>query len=267
MSIVTVKPIRRDKWHGQTGEKDFDRPFVLEALVDSQTNRYATGLKPEDRIRLEKATGYNLDDTFIPGEFNTFWNSAAARISLEQADKSTNLFNLTKPIDEIKYHILLSSKYVANSQEEYEAGLWPEAKFIIYNEEAEMAHKAKKMQLEEDVINKLSKLDIKEQADLVLLLKQISVKNQSPEYIKVKLGEAVKEAGYEVVLEKLGQTKAYRSTEALIIEAANRHILTKKGNVYYFFDTFLGEIGSTIDFLLDAKNQQIKIQILEKIQK
>ena len=263
MSIIIVKPIQRVKWHGKSGSEDFDRPFVLEALVDSTTNRYATGLSPEDKTRLEIATGYNLDNTFIPGEFTTFWNSAIARIQLNQ---SANIFDISVPINEIKYHIMLGSKYVANSQEDYENGLFPDAKFVIYNEEADVAVKAKKIQLEEEVISRLSKLDVKEQADLVLLLKNTSVRNQSAEYIKVKLNEAVKEVGNVIVLEKLGQNKARRNTEALILEATAKHILTKKGTTYYFFDTFLGEMDSAIDFLLDVKNQVIKAQILEKVQ-
>jgi len=262
--IIIVKPIQREKWHGMSGSKDFDRPFVLEALVDSKTNKYATGLTEDEAKKLMEETGYNLDDKFIPGEFTSFWNSAVSRIHLEQ---SANIFNIDRPLDNIKYHIMLASKYVANSQAEFDNGDWPDAKFIIYDEAADVQIKAKKIELEEEVLTKLSKLDIKEQADLVLLLKHASVKNQSSEYIKVKLREAVKEVGYAIVNEKLNQNKSRRTMEALILEAATKHVISKKGSTYFFFDTFLGEMDTAIDFLLDVKNQLIKAQILEKIQK
>lgn len=271
--IIEVRPIKKEKWHGLPPEKDFARPFILEALLDPVTHRYATGLNDEvdekgkiipnkDRLRLEQITGYDLSDNFSASEPHPFWSSATARVKLEHR---TNLFDLDNPLHEILYHMMKASKYIANSQVDYENGLYPDAKFVIYNEREEVALKAQLVDIKAQVYKLLGELDTKQKADIITIVEDTSIKNQSPQYIDVRFDSLLSKVGYKRMLELLKKDKARNAMQAMIVEAANKRILTKRGNLYLYFDENLGDIESTVDFLLDPKNQLIKVQILEKL--
>ena len=132
MALVQVKPIEKKTWHGLEGVKRFTAPKTIQALVSLTTGLYATGLSEEDRERLEKETGFDLSPTYIPGKIHPFWGDKISRVVLEHR---TNMFDTSKPLDEIKVKLLKASDLVANSQKEYEDGLFPEAQFVIFDEQ------------------------------------------------------------------------------------------------------------------------------------
>jgi hypothetical protein len=260
--IIEVKPIQRQKWHELPPEKDFARPFVLEALLDANTHKYATGLSAEDKERLEKATGYDLSDTFDPLNPHVFWSNAVSRVRLESR---TNLFDISIPINEIKYHIMKASKFVANSQTELEKGLYPDAKFVIYDKEEETAVRAKALEIKSQVHKLIEGMQAKQKADVVQIATGMSMSNQSNDYITVELDNLIAKLGYPKLLTLLQKDTKRNSVQATIMTACDKRILNKKGDMFFYFDEMLGDIEGAIDYLLDPKNQTIKMQILEKL--
>lgn len=264
MSIVKVKPIENESsWHGKTGKDAFARPVTIEALVSITTQQYCTGLSEEDRARLEAITKYDLSPEYAHGIPHPFYSTATAEVKLIHG---TNTFNTSRPLDEIRLGILKASDLVANSLEAYEAGDYPEAKFIIFDEKEELEAKASKAALKRNVIIEAAKLTSIRKAEIVQILSNISVKNQSDDYISMMLDKEVEEKGPQVVLDLIKRDKARTALHSMLIEGLHKNILRKEGpSIYYLGDQLGYDIESTLDYFEDKKNQTLKAQILEKI--
>lgn len=263
MTLVEVKPIETGKWHGKTGKDAFARPVTIEALVSSKTGQYATGLNLEDRKRLEKETGFDLSSEYIQGKAHIFWGSPTAHVKLEN---KTNIFNTKKAIDEIKVKILKASDLVANSMKEYEEGLFPFARFVIFDEFAETEAKATKIDLQNKLTFEIANLAKNRKIELLQILSGINVKNQSDNYITVKLDELLKREKAETVLFLITKDKLKTSIHAMILEAIQKGFLRKDGAaILYMADQVGFDMEDAIKYFSDSKNQSLKAQILEKI--
>lgn len=263
MAIVEIKPIEKEKWHGYKGKNSFARPIVIEALVSTETGQYATGLTEEERLELESKTGYDLSPEYIPEKIHSFWNSSTGQVRLEN---KTNIFDTSKPLDYIKVKLLKASDLVANSQKEYEEGLYPEALFVIFDEQEETARKASKAAIKRKVIVESEKLSQSKKIEIIQILLGLNVKNQSNDFIDLKFEEAIDKVGAEKVLNIMNRDDKRNSVHALVLEALQKNILRKEGSAIYYFDDQLGfDLEATVDYLMDSKNQPLKLQILEKI--
>lgn len=263
MALVEVKPIEKERWHGVKGRDAFTRPITIEALVSVNTGQFATGLTPEDRERLEKKTGYNLSPDYIVGKPHDFWNSPAGTIKLEY---KTNIFNTANPLDEIKVKLMKAHDLVANSMKEYEEGKFPGALFVIFDEQEELELKASKASVKRKVILESSKLTKTRKAEIVQILKGVSVRNQSDEFVDLKLDDCIDEFGAEKVLTLIQRDKTRTSLHALVLEAIHKNVLRKDGTAIYYMDDQIGfDTESAVDYFQDPKNQTLKAQILEKI--
>lgn len=263
MALVEVRPIERERWHGLKANNTFTRPKVIEALLSLNTGMYATGLTPEDRKRLEKLTGYDLSPEYVPGRPHPFWNSKTARVVLEN---KTNVFNTSRPLDEIKVKLLKASDLVANSQKEYEDGLFPYATFVIYDEREEEEIKASKLALKNKVVIESQKLTTDRKAEIIQILSGLSVRNQSANYLDLKLDEAINQHGAEKVLDLINRDAKRTTLHALVLEALHKNILRKEGSSIYYMEDQLGfDMESTLNYFEDKKNQALKAQILEKV--
>ena len=58
---------------------------------------------------------------------NEYWHDFKIKL-LDQ----TMIFDTSVPLQELQIHVLKASKFVANSQKELDKGLWPSAKYVIY---------------------------------------------------------------------------------------------------------------------------------------
>jgi len=263
MAIVEVKPIERERWHGVKGKDVFTRPTTIEALISLRTGQFATGLSEEDRERLQKATGYNLSPDYMVGKPHEFWNSPAAQVKLEY---KTNIFNTSIAQDEIKVKLMKASDLVANSMKEYEEGKFPNALYVIYDEQEEIELKASKASVKRKVILESSKLTKTRKAEIVQIILGISVRNQSDDYVDLKLDDAVEQAGAEKVLNLIQRDKTRTSIHALVLEGIYKNVLRKEGTAVYYMDDQIGfDVESAVDYFIDPKNQAMKAQILEKI--
>lgn len=259
---VEVRPIERKKWHGKSGKEAFTSPLVLEALYDPNTGGYATGLSDADRKRLEKATGFDLSPDFDPEKPHPFWNSSAGRIKLPWR---TNIFDTSKPLDEIKVKVLKASKYVANSMKEYEEGKYPEAIFVIYDEAEEVAIKASKVQKRNKAIKLVSKMSLDSKVNIIQILAGKSLRKQSQDFVDVEMDNLI-ETMPDKVIKYAEMDKAEVYLRAAVLEALHRNILTKEGNaVYYMGDRIADTTDDAVEYFKDPNNQKLKAMILEKL--
>lgn len=263
MQLVEVRPIERERWHGLKGKDAITRPVVIEALLSNTTGKLATGLTPEDRERLEKETGHDLSPEYNPNKPHPFWSSPAAFVKLEH---KTNIFDLSNPLDEIRVKILKASDLVANSQKEYDEGKFPLAQFVIYDEREEVEMKASKAAIRRKVVIEADKLSATRKAEIIQIILGLTVRNQSNDYIDLKLDEAIDKDGPQRVLDLIKRDKARTSLHATVLEAIHKNVLRKDGTAVYYMDDQIGfDIESAIDYLQDSKNQALKAQIIEKL--
>lgn len=263
MAIVEVRPIERERWHGKRGRDAFARPITLEALVNAKTGQYDTGLTDKDKQRLETLTGYDLSKEYILGRPHPFWSSTAARIVLEH---KTNIFDTSRPLDEIKVKVMKAHDLVANSMTEYNEGKFPYATFVIYDENEEVEVKAAQVALKQQVYLALSKMSKSKKAELVQILSNTPVRGRSDDFVDSKLDEAIESIGFEDVLNIINRDKEDNTVYALLLEAVYKGVLRKEGTSVYYMDDQIGfDQEAAIQYLKDSKNQALRAQIIEKL--
>ena len=257
-----VRPIERKTWHGKKGEESFARPKTLQALVDSETLEYATGLTKEEEEEYGKILKQDLSRQFNPSEPHPFWDSKMTKIKLEN---HTQFFNPTNPLEFIKIKILQASKYVANSVADYEAGKFPEATHVIHDQTEENKVKASKIQIKKKAIIESNKLSKTRQIQLVMVLAGKNLKNQSTDFIEVEIDKLIEKDPRKVV-DFINKDKEYVAVEALILECLQKNVLKKVGHKILYHDSVLGvDVYDVVDYLKDPKNQELKLRLLEQI--
>lgn len=260
--LVKIKPIEVEKWHGKSGKESFGQPLKLKALYNKKTGRYSTGLKEEDRIRLEKLTNFDLSDNFNPQQPHPFWDTEAATVTLPN---HTIILNTSIPLDEIKYFITKASDFVANTESEYAEGKYPSATHVIFDEEEEVKIKATKAAIRTEAYKKALKMSVEQKRQIILILNGKNVRNQSNDFIEVEMDDILTKQP-EMFLEYVDRDKAYLSTKAMVLEGIYKSVLSKRGDSIYYMDELLGAtIDDAVNYLNDPKNQSFKLIILEKL--
>lgn len=263
MSKIEIKPIEKDKWHGKKGKDAFGSPITIEAAISTKTGKFKTGLEEKDKIRLEKETGFNLSDKFIPGDKECFWTSQAGKIKLYN---KTNIFDTEKATDEIKITVMKASDLIANSMEEYENGKCPNALFVISDEVVELELKASKITLKNNLIIETSKFTKAKKAEIIQIVTGVSLKKMSDNYVVGKFEEMIQNEGPEKVMSIIKRDDKRNDAHCIILEGLHQSILRKDGASVYYMDDQIGfDTESAIDYILDKKNQTLKAQILERI--
>lgn len=259
---VEVRPIEHKRWHNKTGQESFTRPKKIQALVDGNTMKYATGLTSEDIKKLIKeGVSHDLSDHYNE-EPHSFWDSNMAVIKLEN---NTMFFDLANSIEFIKVKIMKASKYVANSMAEYEAGVWPEATHVIYDEAEQASVLASRVEEKNTAIIEASKLSLERKVQLILVLGGKNMKNQSSDFVAVELDKIIQKDPREF-LRYLNLDKKQLASHALVLEALQKSVLRKEGQRIFHMDSPLGidEI-EVAEYLSKEENQDIKMLILSKI--
>jgi hypothetical protein len=260
---VEVRPIEHKKWHNKTGPESFTRPKKIQALVDPHTMKYATGLSEADIEELRKrGVNYDLTNNYNSEAPHPFWDSNMAVIKLEN---NTMFFDMDNPVEFIKVRVMKASKYVANSLAEYDAGAWPEATHVIFDEAEQAQVLASKVEQKNTAIIEASKLSLERKIQLILVLGGKNMKNQSADFIAVELDKIIQKDPAEF-LRYLKLDKKQLASHALVLEALQKSVLRKEGQRIYHMDSPLGidEI-EVAEYLAKDENQDIKLVILGKV--
>ena len=261
---VEVRPIDTPKWHGKSGKEAFAQPHVIEALYDSSIGGYATGLTEEDEKKYETKLGGNLSNVFNQEEPHPFWNSKMGRVKLENR---TMIFDDTKALDYVKIKLMKASKFVANSIKDYESGLYPEATHVIFDEEEDVSIKATKIQKKRKADKVLAGLSLEAQTNLIQILSSKNLRGRSQDFVDVEM-EKILRTDLEGFLRYAQRDKKELYVRASILECIHRNILTKEGTAIYYMSDKVGfDFESTVEWFNDPQNQNMKIAILEKLNK
>lgn len=261
---IQVRPLDIEKWHGKKGAESFAGSFTVTALVSGTTNTYKSGLTREEEEEYGAILRQDISSRYDRNKPHEFWDSEAAAVKLEN---KTNFIDKGEALGYIHYKILLNSKYVANSVKEYEEGMWPEALFVIVDEETDSDIKASKISIIKEVFAKSASLSKDKKADIVLILSGKLIRGKSDNYVEVAFDEEVQKNPNDV-LNVIKMDKKKTATHALILEAIQKYVLTKAGHRYMYHDSIIGEdIYSTIDYLEKPENQELKLRIIDTVNK
>lgn len=260
--LVEVRPIPKKSWHEKTGAESFKQPRVIEVLYDPEKGAYATGLTLEEEVKYGKLLGADLSSKFNALEPHPYWSTAPARIKLPN---QTLIFNDEKAADFVKIKNLKASKFVANSQKEYDNGEWPDAEFIIHDESEEVAIKATKIQRKNQCIALAAKMSLDEQTNIIQILSEKSLRGRSQDFVSVELDKIIEDQPTEFMrLTKMDKAEVY--TRATILEAIHRNVLVKEATaIYYMGERIANSYEESVQWFLDPQNSKMKIAIMEKL--
>jgi hypothetical protein len=272
--LVEVRPLERKSWHGKTGAESFTRPKKFQVLCDEATMKYAHGLSPDDikMLKTKFKVPYDLSDDYDTENPHPFWDSSLCTFKLEN---NTMFFDTSLALNFIKVKAMKASKFVANSLEEWEEGLWPDATHVIYDE-AEVAQiKASIVATEDEAIIAASKLTKDKKIELLFILAGKNMKGQSDDFVNVALSEFIKkrpvpgekgESGAAQFLRLINEDKTETANQALVMEALEKNVLRRDGHRIYYMDAPLGNDEVEVaKYLSDDDNQDLKIIIQSKV--
>jgi hypothetical protein len=259
---VEIRPIAKKKWHGKKGKEDFTRPKVIQALVNSHTFQYDTGVPEERRVELEEKLDVELSPNYSPNHPHAFWDSKAATLKLEN---NTMYLNKNNPLEEIKYYIAKASKFVANSLREFEDGQFPEATHVIFDEKEEAEVKARKIEVINQATARVGELPPERKIQLLFILAGKNAKQFSTSQLVVAMDELISSKAAEI-LRELDKDTDLVENHALVIECLQKSVLQKKGHKIYYHDSHLGDDTiSVADYLGQNVNQDLKLKLIEQI--
>lgn len=257
-NLVYVKPIIKERWHGlhKQGRAKFQGTSdVIQPIFDSSIGRLATGLSEEEAKRLGNTLGTDL----APNSRNEYWNNF--KIKLE--DKTT-IFDERIPIQELQVKVLKASKYIANSQKEYDLGEWPNAKYVIYDEKSEVEKEARTAEVKAKAIIMFSKLTHSKRVDLLKIFGR-AADSATEEFSYARLYELVEEDSKRFI-EVAGTKPEEIKVKALIFDLEKTGILRTKGAAYLYNDQQIGfDYDNTVEYLLHPKNQELFIKLSDDL--
>jgi len=260
---VEIRPIEKKKWHGKTGTEDFAQPKVIEALIDSTNNVYQTGLSEEETVKYSALLKEDLSSNIsLDGKPHPFYGHKKGQLKLANR---TLFLDTEKPLEYVKYKMALASPFVANSMRDYESGLTPKATHVIFDEHAEIAKKASKIQLKNKALKISLGMTVAEKADVIQIIRNKRVKGQSQDFIDVLVDDIIGTNPSEFI--RIAEMdKAEVHIRATILEGLHKNVLTKEGSAIYHLGDVIGyDYEATVKYFADPNNQKMKITVFEKI--
>lgn len=281
---IQVKPVQTTKWHQKKGAESFKRPHTIGALVNAENLTYETGLDyfnekfdhpTEKDVKISEAEYYSLllkqdlSNQFDTEQPHPFWDSKMSTIKLENR---TMFFDPLVPIDYIRIKIMKSSKFVANSVQEFEEGLWPEATHVIFDEAEEIDTQARKVELKNSAIIESHQLSKDKKINLIMVLssggdyvKAKNAKGKSDNFVQVELNKLI-ESNPEEVLEFIKRSPEVSSTHAMVIECLQKNVLYKEGHRIKYHESEIGQsIMDAVDYINRPEQNDFKLRLMAQI--
>jgi len=260
--MIEVRPIKTEGnvWE-LSDDQNFKRPISILAGVEN--GKYRVDIS-DDRIKeLAELTGLELSTKYNPQQPHPFFDSAQGRIKLEN---NTMFFDLKDPLNEIKVGILKGHPKVANSQEEYENGEWPEAEFVIYDAQVEVAERATKASKRMKAYSIAHKIDVEQKQALISIITGEDVRKQSVAYIDGRLDEII-EKDIETFLRYSEKAKQDVMLLGIIANARALGIINEKDGQLRFGDIALGiNDAEILDNFQKISFRDIRVRIQEKVE-
>lgn len=263
MSLIEIRPIIAERWHGKTGKDSFARPKKYRCLVDPNTGMYCVNLTDKEKeiiAPLAKDSGLDLVFTGNP---HPFWDEST--IPVLSLPDATVILDISKPIDLLRYKIARGSRFVANSTVEQEQGLFPDATHVIFNESEFVEVKASKIKAKNNAIKMLGELSLTKKISLLMVVAKENFKGKSEDAVDVRIDKVLQEDPI-LFLKHMNQDKEETYLMSIVLEALQKSVLIKKGLKISYMDSPIGvdEMG-VVDFLKDTTNEELKQRIIEQL--
>lgn len=264
MALVKIKPLPVKKWHNKVNNEAFGQARVIEALYDPIKGELATGLTDEEAAEYGKRLNANLTNIINPEEPHPFYSSKVAWVKLPNA---TVVLDTTKPLDFVKVKMIKANKFVANSLNQYNEGLFPEATHYIIDEEEEVSIKALRGQKLQKASEILRDMSADKKIALIQVISNKNLKGKSNDYIDAEVLDILEnniddfftaiEYGSEKILVK-----------AQVKELLQKNILTKQGTAIFYMGDAIGvDEDDAARWFQEPNNVNIRMNILNKLEK
>lgn len=157
--------------------------------------------------------------------------------------------------------------------QEWEEGLCPEATHVIFDEAEEVEQKASKVAIRNKAVIETSKLSKGKKIELIMVLssnngdylRAKNMKGRSDNFVEVELAKLVDDKP-EDVLRLLKMNKEELATNALVLEALQKHVFEKTGHKIMYHESVLGQdIYDVTEYLNAPENQEFKVRILAQV--
>ena len=259
MANIFLKPIMTEKWHGlhKVGRTKFqDTQDVIQVLYDRKQGALATGLDSDTEARLSSSMGVNL----VATSANEYWHDFKIKL-LDQ----TMIFDTSVPLQELQIHVLKASKFVANSQKELDKGLWPSAKYVIYDEKTELEKQAAEVEVKTKAIDIFNNLSPEKKSDMLKIYGK-AVQNSSNEFVYTKLYEIIEDNPSDFIRQAKMKPEEIK-VKALVFDLEKTGILRRKGTAYLYNDQQVGfDYDDTVGYLLSPANQELLVKLKSSLE-
>ena len=259
MANIFLKPIMTEKWHGlhKVGRTRFqDTQDVIQVLFDSKSGALATGLDNDTEARLSSSLGVSLANNSA----NEFWHDFKIKLK-----DQTMIFNTDNPIEELQVYVMKASKFIANSQKELDAGKWPSAKYVIYDEQTELEKQASEVQTKAKAIDIFNNLSPEKKLDMLKLYGK-ATENSSNDFVYTKLYEIVENDPIDFIAQANKSPEEIK-IKALIFDLEKIGILRRKGTAYLYNDQQVGfDYDDTVSYLLNPGNQELLVKLKDSLE-
>ena len=254
MANIFLKPIMTEKWHGlhKVGRTRFqDTQDVIQVLYDRKQGALATGLDNDTETRLASALGVSLANNST----NEFWHDFKIKLH-----DQTMIFNTINPMEELQVYVLKASRFIANSQKELDAGKWPNARYVIYDEQTELEKQASEVQTKAKAIDIFNNLSPEKKLDMLKLYGK-ALENSSSDFVYTKLYEIVEDNPIDFIAQANKSPEEIK-IKALIFDLEKIGILRRKGTAYLYNDQQVGfDYDDTVRYLLNPGNQELLVKL------
>jgi hypothetical protein len=161
---------------------------------------------------------------------------------------------------------LRADKRVANSQEEYDKGDFPYARYVIYDEEKAAVEKNKEFTVKRKATAEFNKLSLEQMVDILKLYPgYINLSSVKSDVVESTLFELL-EKDPAKFLNLVGDKKL--DMKVFLKDLVAAKVLRKNRTAYYYGEDILGhDEESAITFLEDPKHQSLKIEFASQLDK
>lgn len=257
MATVTVKPILKEARLGLEKRNLTRYPgtkYYVEAMWDDQYNKRRIAIPEQEQAELEKTLNVSLDSR------SDFWESY--RVALE--DK-INTFDTSNPKHALAIHVMRSSPYVANSEDEMSGGKWPEAIYVMNSPEEEISAKLDKTERKLEAFRRLNDLTPTKRKWVATSIFYKSFENMSNENTpKVLLSDYIEKGKKEVenFLDVTASKDEVLEADYLLTVFTIHNVLRKSGDRFMRGDTeYASSKQAAIDKLVSPTKQEERMQM------
>lgn len=262
---VEIRQIEKERFHGVKGKDSITRTKKYSPTVNPRTMKYETGLEKKDIEWLnspDRMPHVDFSNNYTRDIPHPYWSDFNSALVLEA---NTMILDMDNPRDFIQVKLAKVDKHVANSKEEYNEGLWPEATHIIYDESEEIEVRASLVATKLEVNNKLAKMSLENKMAVLTLATKKSYKNNSENFYVAELDKEVND-NPEKMLQIVKYTKEDLNLRSLVVEGLFKNRLFTEGHKIKYQEYVLGsDVESVVAYLKDPENNEFKARLITDI--